>query len=380
MNRKDLLEYYIALAKTLGLENRDSYLYEATGDQLLYKDLPVVLPTTEHLNSVVDENGVTMKIPFNPLTTNVLKGTSISMALMIEIIRRRLEYTLTVYILAIIEELTTDTVSKVNLQLVEKISQLELKESFYKSFFKKISLYTSDIIIINVIRKNIKEATEPKTVFTFNLIKNKKIGTKERKIIDIILNNLFDSISDEKIEYVSKDKYYPEFTSLMTGYVDILSTIQEKLNFISDDVYVKVESLDKNLYKTVNTVLRNTSNTIPDIGLVNDKKVVSHETVSKPVVKEMNPVSKEDKDFLSNLGKTTNRETRRPYDRQYNNNISNDNVLEKMFGSSLNPRQLDRSNGGRMDRRGPSRGNVGRSNFQFDNSNRRFSNNDDMPF
>lgn len=78
-----LTDFYTNVVKTLGLHVEEGYIYTSDSeDRILVVDTgtPVVIPTKEHLNSLVDkESNEIIKIPFNPLQEDVLgKGESVS--------------------------------------------------------------------------------------------------------------------------------------------------------------------------------------------------------------------------------------------------------------------------------------------------------------
>ena len=79
-----LIEFYKKILKNVGLRtDNEGYIFK-DDEMVMSNGKPLVLPTTEQLNSVLEKNDdgeyVVTKVPFNPLNEDIVKGNSASIS------------------------------------------------------------------------------------------------------------------------------------------------------------------------------------------------------------------------------------------------------------------------------------------------------------
>ena len=296
-----LIDFYKRVVHSLGLfVSKDNYIQvEINGNKSMLTDngIPLVLPTKEHIDSSVDkdENGdlKLVKLPYNPLNEDVLKGDSISLKKTKTIIERKIAHSFAAVgelLLTLTEDpklqKNTDLelnkfLSSLNNAEVGKIKSLVDSKSidlwgkiysrsleidpsngFTKIYLKKKGRYGGEVynrlaVMSLPIYEQLIEATRDTPIFGITLRK-KDIG-----VFKIIHEYVFkDMDENHTITIGSKDPESPGFVALFKLYIKVanrLNKILKSLAFVNKELVheatfkidVTLKELDNlNVYKS----------------------------------------------------------------------------------------------------------------------------------
>ena len=273
-----LIDFYKRVVHSLGLHvSKDNYIQvEINGNKSMLTDngIPLVLPTKEHIDSSVDkdENGdlKLVKLPYNPLNEDVIKGDSISLKKTKTIIERKIAHSFAAVgelLLTLTEDpkLQKDTdlelnkfLSSLNNAEVGKIKalvddksidlwgkiysrslEIDPSNGFTKMYLKKKGRYGGEIynrlaVMSLPIYEQLVEATRDTPIFGITLRK-KDIG-----VFKIIHEYVFkDMDENQTITIGSKDPESPGFVALFKLYIKVanrLNKILKSLEFVNKEL------------------------------------------------------------------------------------------------------------------------------------------------
>jgi len=273
-----LIDFYKRVAHSLSLHvSKDNYIQvEINGNKSMLTDngIPLVLPTKEHIDSSVDkdDNGdlKLVKLPYNPLNEDVIKGDSISLKKTKTIIERKIAHSFAA-VGELLLTLTDDPklqkgtdlelnkfLSSLNNAEVGKIKalvddksidlwgkiysrslEIDPSNGFTKMYLKKKGRYEGEVynrlaVMSFPIYEQLIEATRDTPIFGITLRK-KDIG-----VFKIIHEYVFkDMDENQTITIGSKDPESPGFVALFKLYIKVanrLNKILKSLEFVNKEL------------------------------------------------------------------------------------------------------------------------------------------------
>lgn len=273
-----LNEFYTKVLENLGLETDDEgFIYIKTSDDnqlMLMNGLPLVLPTKDHISTllkVTKDSFEQVKMLYNPLDENVVKGDNKSLIKTKSIVEARIGYGIMVagrllLTLASNKELQKD----VNLELTKFLSSLSevrkpnMKEivddktinmwsdlysnsvnaerSMISIFLKKAATY-GDVKYnrLATLKSNLYEdilvATQDTPVY------NIKLRNKDIALYKIVFEYLLQDLDENHVISIgSNDSFSPAFISLMKLYIKVTSRVNSIIEMLKPIDIELVES------------------------------------------------------------------------------------------------------------------------------------------
>jgi len=265
-----LLEFYKEVVENLGLTtSEDGYIYAGSGNDKVMMTVdgkPLVLPTKEHLNTLLDKNEdgeiVVTKIPYNPLNENIVKGDTLSLKKTKLLVERRLGHAIAVagellLTLASNKELQKKTSMEIN-KFLSTISQAQnpgIKQLVDdKSIDNWINIYKkclkSDKGMISIFLKKAgsykgnkynRLATLTSPVYDALLEADKdtpifdvRLRNKDIVIFKLIFQYLLEDLDDNNtISIGSNDNESPAFVALFKLYITTAVKIDKVIKALS---------------------------------------------------------------------------------------------------------------------------------------------------
>lgn len=264
-----LIDFYKNVVKSLGLKEKEGYIYsvDSKGNELPLMDgsKQVVLPTRKHLNSLIeeDEDGEiqVVKIPYNPLNEDVIKGDSISLKKTKTIVERRIGHSLAIVgelllRLALdpklqkktnieINKFLTSTIQAKNNNVKQTIDDLSVEKwreiyanTLTKSkgmvniFIKKAGVSNGEkfnrlAVLDSAVYEEILKADKDTPVYDV------KLRNKDIIIFKLLMEYLLpDMNSNNCIEVGSNDTECPAFIALYRMYINIISRTNRLINLL----------------------------------------------------------------------------------------------------------------------------------------------------
>ena len=279
-----LIDFYKKTLESLGLYcTEDGYIKVSKDGDFLVKSakerIPLVLPTQEHIKTLLeDDNGKAkiVKLPFNPLDENALKGETTSIRKMKIIIEQRITQGIYVAGLLLLKLGENEKVisspsmnitdflrrlSKLRNQNVKKLiddkvisifdklykASKELNVPFFKIHIKKNGLYQGT--------KYYKLATGKSELYE-KLVNgeefNFKMRNKDKKAAQIVFEYLLGITPEQPFVAYGSNGKYPSFETLMNMYIDIMGKIMSILKELSVVDQELADSLEIELKVTKN--------------------------------------------------------------------------------------------------------------------------------
>ena len=266
----DINEFYTNILKSLDVTVQDGFLMIDDGDKLVnytHNGLPIVLPTKQHVSSLLDKddegNIITVKHVFNPLDETVIKGDSISLTKLKDLVSVRLPnrlYIAGALLLSVAENKAHQSktgmmINQFLVRLTEAMNPGITKIVDSKTIDKWTSIMdasfkSGNTKAVKVMLKKGGKIGSVKynrvTTFKFPLYeelckleKNGRINgvvlrNKDITVFKIIYEYLIEGINERGIvNQGSNDNESPGFISLMSLYLTHMSKIQEVISGIS---------------------------------------------------------------------------------------------------------------------------------------------------
>lgn len=299
MKENTLIEFYTRVLASIGAScSEDGYIYVGRGvDKIMVivDGKPLVLPTKEHINSLLDKNEqgeiTVIKIPYNPLNENVVKGNTLSLMRTKILIERAIAH----YIAAAGELLLTiasrpELQKKTNLEINKFLASTNAAKNpgitklvddksvaiwgkIYENsllsdknmasvFLKKSGNYKNvkynRLAVLGLpVYEMLKEATTETPVF------NTRLRNKDLTVFKLIFDFLIeDKDENDTISVGSNDPESPAFISLFKLYIRVMTRIAGVIEMLrnvnqetADTAYVNLSvteaELDElNMYKS----------------------------------------------------------------------------------------------------------------------------------
>lgn len=192
-------EYLIKLLDSLGLTIEDGFIYE-NDTKILKETLPLVLPTSDHMKSLIDEKDFKLlKLPFNPLHEDIfMKSESFSFELVRKSINARLK--LSIYLLGtvLLEAAKPDAKKKNGYEITKFLSGLS---EVYKS--RKIASEVDKKSLTNWTNFILNNESKDSMVIQMFVKKNGTVGETKFNRVATIYSPFLDTLTKAIAE---KDK------------------------------------------------------------------------------------------------------------------------------------------------------------------------------
>lgn len=276
---EELLSFYRRILENVKFEITEDGFIESNGELVTFGGKPLVLPTEEQLNSVIDknENGEyeVMKIPFNPLNEDIVKGDSSSIKKLKHVIELRLGVSIAyvgelLLTLASNKDLQKQTNIEINKFLGElnKAQNIGIKQlvddksidawvGMWKNTIKKSKSFVS----IYLKKAGIHEGTKYNRLATLTCdaydellnadkdtpVCGVKLRNKDITIFQILFSFILDGMDENgNMSFGTNESLSPAFVSLFTLYVSVMKRINKLANLlrkvnptIIDDIIVE---------------------------------------------------------------------------------------------------------------------------------------------
>lgn len=192
---EELLNFYRRVLENVKFEITDDDFITSNGELVTYASKPLVLPTNDQLNSVIEKNEdgeyVVTKIPFNPLNEDIVKGDSSSIKKLKHVIELRLGASI-----AYIGELLLTLASNKDLQKQTNIELNKFLSEINKAQNTGIKQLVDDKSIeawVNIWKNTIKKAKSSVSIYlkksgTHEGVKYNRLATLACETYDELLN------------------------------------------------------------------------------------------------------------------------------------------------------------------------------------------------
>lgn len=265
----DINEFYERVLTSLDVDVSKGHLMISDGDRMInYTDngIPLVLPTREHIRTLLDEDAdgeiITTKKLYNPLDETIIKGDSLSLVKTRSLVKQRLSNKFVV-LGSLLLTMATDVKFQTKSTMLLNQFLVRLKEAMNpgiknivdaNTLSKWLKIYTNsfmpeyhDMFKVYVKKggrlsgKRYNRVTTIKSPVYEELLTLDKRGkingvslrNKDITIFKILFEYLIESINDKGIVTIgSNDKECPGFISLYTLYIRIMT----KLKAVRDDI------------------------------------------------------------------------------------------------------------------------------------------------
>ena len=259
-----LLEFYNEVVKSLGLTTTDDGFIKIGNQTLTINGVPFVMPTKEHIDSALDVNESgeleLVKLPYNPLNENVIKGDTKSLRKTKDIVEKRLGHALAIIgellltlaydsklqaktsmilnkflssigpvktksMKDLVDDKTIDKWTKIYTRSIEPGSET----SFCKVFIKKIGkINGTKYNRTTVIDFPILEAMENLDAST--PIMGVTLRTKDIKVFNIMLKYVLNMLNEKgTVEIGDNDTQSPGFVTLFKAYILVATRLDKML-------------------------------------------------------------------------------------------------------------------------------------------------------
>lgn len=272
-----LVEFYKKVISSLKLELEDDFIMTSTNtgpEQVLAGGKPMVLPTKEHLASLLgydeDDKLTIFKIPFNPLAEDAVKGDAMSVIRSKTSVELRISQAIGFATLLLLEVASnTELQKKTNIEINEFLSSLSaaqrpnitqlVDEKLINKFIAIIqnaAKISNGLISIYLKKQGIKNGAKftrlaSLTVTLYDeLVKvcnkettkvyNVDLRPKDAIILKLALEFLLPGIEEGVISFGTNDKESPAFIALFTLYLTVMEKplrILTQLKNVNEDFY-----------------------------------------------------------------------------------------------------------------------------------------------
>jgi len=321
-----IVKFYTRLVQSIGMDVSDDGFIMFDDEQVMVKNsLPLVMPTTAHINSTISETpdgGIEInKVIYNPINEDVVKGDSESLKITKMFIEDRLARTITaagamLLELARNEKLQSKTSMELNNFLmslndaknkdVDKVvdeksidSWIKLPTKMLKDNVKPVTIFLKKLGVMDSVKFNRLATTKfelydalMENTSTNDAVLGTKLRGKDIRVFKLLFKYLVPDLEEHsKIQIGSNDGESPAFIALMKTYLKVMPHLTKTIKSLKDiseelydGAYVSILIKDNELdtlsqYKTDLLMIPSELDT-------NRKKVVVTMEKPQPVVQQ----------------------------------------------------------------------------------------------